>query len=156
MELWQVRREYRLLAMRLRRRKGLVATHVELVEEQVLSALVRCDRFEVELCVLKLAKRCARARLRRLRRWVESSGLYRTMPRPLSRREDEPAADELAKGLERKGIEPHYLRQLLAELSHLDRRLEESRERLERTTELGVRALEQLFIEMGMKPGALS
>lgn len=156
MELWQVRKEYRLLAMRLRRRKGAVAAHVELAEEQVLSALVLCDRFEVELCVLKLARRCARARLRRLRRWVESSGLYRAMPRPLSRREDEPAADELARGLERKGIEPHYLRQLLAELSHLDRRLEDSRERLERMTEHGVRALERLFIEMGMKPGALT
>lgn len=156
MELWQVRKEYRLLAMRLRRRKGLVAPHVELAEEQVLSALVLCDRFEVELCVLKLARRCARARLKRLRRWVESSGLYRTMPRPLSRREDEPAADELAKGLEKKGIEPHYVRQLLAELIHLDRRLFESRERLERMTALGIAALEQLFIEMRMKPGALS
>ena len=156
MELWQVRKEYRLLAMRLRRRKGGVAAHVELAEEQVLSALVQCDRYEVELCVLKLAKKCARAHLRRMRRWVESAGLYRTMPRPLTRREDEVAADELAKGLERKGIEPHYLKQLLAELSHLDRRLADSKERLDRTLEQGVRSLAQLFELMGLKPGALT
>src|SRR3990167_7082296 len=105
MELWQVRKEYRQLAMRLRRRKEPLGFDLELVEERVLAALVLCDRFETELCVLRLARRCARARLRRVRNWVEGSGIFQSIPPTLARKDDEPAADDLVRALEKKGRE---------------------------------------------------
>lgn len=134
MELWQVRKEYRLVAMKLRRGAEPLDAHLEHAEEQVLSALVLCDRFETEMCVLKLARRCARARLRRVRHWVECSGIFKLIRPSLARKEDESAADELLKVLEKKGRETNYLRQLLDELTHLERRLDETRERLARVT----------------------
>ena len=110
MELWQVRREYGLLAMSLRRRKEPPDEHLELIEEQVLTTLILCDRCETEQGVLRLAKRCALARLRRVRRYVEKSGIHRTIPRPLMRRDDQSAAVELARALEKKGRDPGFLR----------------------------------------------
>ncbi len=151
MELWQVRKEYRQIAMRLRRRREPIDGHLEEVEEQVLSALVLCDRYETELCVLRLARRCARARLRRLRHWVESSGLFKSVPATLARRDDEPAADELVRTLEKKGRQTSYLRQILDELAHLDRRLDDTRERLVRVTAQGVRSLQLLFTHLRVR-----
>ena len=156
MELWQVRKEYRQVAMRLRRRTEPLDGHLEHVEEQVLTALLLCDRYETELCVLKLAKRCARARLRRLRHWLESSAILKSMPHPLTRKEDEPAADELVRTLERKGRETNSLRQLLDELTHLDRRLADTRERLGRMTAQGVRSLQLLFTHLRVRGEQLS
>ena len=156
MELWQVRKEYRQVAMKLRRAKEPIDAHLEHVEEQVLEALVLCDRFETELCVLKLARRCARARLKRVRRWVECSGIFKSIPPGLSRKEDEPAADELVKALERKGRETNYLRQLLEELAHLERRLQDTRDRLERLTVQGVKSLHLLFTHLRIRGDQLT
>jgi DNA repair exonuclease SbcCD ATPase subunit len=151
MELWQVRKEYRQLAMRLRRRREPLDEHLEQIEEQVLSALASCDRYETEVAVLKLAMKCARGRLRRLRHWVECSGLLKSVPLSLARKDDEPAADDLVRTLQRKGRETSYLRQLLDELSHLERRLMESRERLSRMTTQGVRSLQLLFTHLSVR-----
>ncbi len=156
MELWQVRKEYRMVAMKLRRDKEPLDPHLEHVEEQVLTALVLCDRFETELCVLKLARRCARARLRRVRHWVECSGIFKSIPPALLRKEDEPAADELVVALNRKGRETNYLRQLLDELTHLDRRLLDTRERLERMTLHGVKSLQLLFVHLRVRRDQLT
>ncbi len=151
MELWQVRKAYRQAAMRLRRCKEPLGGDLERVEEQVLSVLVLCDRYETELAVLKLARRCSRARLRRLRHWVECSGFLKLLPRPLARKDDEVAADELVRTLEKGGRETSYLRQLLDELMHLDRRLEETRERLGRLTAQGVRSVQLLFTHLRVR-----
>lgn len=151
MELWQVRKGYRQVAMRLRRRKEPLDPHLERVEEQMLSLMVMCDRYETELAVLKLARRCSRARLKRLRHWVECSGFLKLLPRPLARRDDVLAADELVRTLERTGRETSYLRQLLDELAHLDRRLEDTRERLVRLTAEGMRSLQLLFTHLRVR-----
>ena len=134
MELWKVRKEYRRAAMSLRRRPPPLEPHLVQMEEQVLISLVLCDRSETELSVLRLARRCARARLRRLRHWVENAGIFKSAQRPLARKADEAAADELARGLEELGRESSYVRQLLDEVAHLDRRFDEARERLVRLT----------------------
>jgi len=156
MELWQVRKEYRQVAMKLRRAKEPIDLHLEHVEEQVLSLLVLVDRLETELCVLKLARRCGRARLRRLRHWVESSGIFKSIPLSLTRKDDQPAADELIKALERKGLQTHYLRQLLDELAHLDRRLDETRERLTRMTVQVANSLQLLFTHLRVRRDQLT
>ncbi|MDP1822164.1 MAG: hypothetical protein Q8L48_02950 [Archangium sp.] len=157
MELWQVRREYRLVAMSLRRRKEPPDVYLEGVEEQVLSALLLCDRFHTELGVLRLAKRCALARLKRVLRWVESAGLARSIPRALTRKDDAAAAAELARALERKGRDASHLRQLLDELAHLDRRLEEARARISRMTTLSEEGLQLLLVHARVgKPAALA
>lgn len=155
MELWQVWREYRLVAMSLRRRKAPPDVYLDEVEEQVLSALLLCDRFHTEVGVLRLAKRCGLARLKRVRRWVESAGLARTIPRALTRRDDAAAAEELMRALERKGRDASHLRQLLDELAHLDRRLEDARARIARMTALSEEALQLLLVHARVGKPAL-
>lgn len=151
MELWQVKKEYRQIAAGLRRRKQPIDVYLEQVEEQVLTTIALGDRYETELAVLKLARRCSRARLRRLRQWVEHSGIMRSVPRPLARKQDEAAADDLIRALERKGREASALRQLLVELAHLDRRLEDTRSRLEQMTTLSVQNLQLLFTHLRVR-----
>lgn len=151
MELWQVRKQYRQVAMRLRRSKAPLDEHLERIEEQVLTALAQCDRYETELAVLRLALRCSRARLRRLRNWVECSGLLRALTFSLARKDDEPAADELVDVLEKKGRETNHLRQLLDELAHLQRRLVDTKDRLARMTAEGARSLELLFTHLRVR-----
>lgn len=152
LELWQVRKQYRQVAMRLRRSKGPLDEHLERIEDQVLTALAQCDRYETELAVLRLALRCSRARLRRLRNWVECSGLLRALSvTSLVRKDDEPAVDELACVLEKKGRETGHLRQLLDELAHLQRRLTETKDRLSRMTAEGTRSLQLLFTHLRVR-----
>lgn len=145
MELWKVRKEYRRAAMSLRRRPRPLEPHLVQMEEQVLISLVLCDRYETEVSVLRLARRCARARLRRLRHWVENAGIFKSAPRPLARKADEPAADELARGLEQLGRESGYVRQVLDEVAHLERRFGETHERLLRVTATSVEGLQLLL-----------
>jgi hypothetical protein len=151
MELWQVRKQYRQVAMRLRRSKAPLDEHLERVEEQVITALAQCDRYETELAVLRLALRCSKARLRRMRNWLECSGLLRAMSPSLVRKDDEPAADELVVVLEKRGRETNYLRQLLDELAHLQRRLTETKERLGRMTQEGTKSLQLLFTHLRVR-----
>lgn len=151
MELWQVKKEYRQVAAALRRRKQPMDVDLEQIEEQVLTTVALCDRYETELAVLRLARRCARARLGRLRRWVERAGLMKSVPRPLARKQDEPAVEDLIRALERKGRQARPLRQLLDELTYLDGRLEETRGRLARTALQGASHLELLLTHLRVR-----
>lgn len=135
MELWKVRKAYRQLAFRLRTRRAPMDGSLENVEERVVVALVLCDRTETELCVLRLARRCAWARLKRMRKWVEHAGLMKDSPARLARKKDEDTLEDLERELARRGLESGHLRQVLDELAHLERRLTETRARLSRLTD---------------------
>lgn len=148
MELWQVRKEYRQLAFRLRTRRAPMDRYFENVEERVVVALALCDRTETELCVLRLARRCAHARMRRLRTWVENAGLMKDSPPRLARKKDEETLEELERDLARRGLESSYLRQALDELAHLERRLDDTRARLGRLTTLAGTCLQLLITHM--------
>ena len=153
MELWQVKKGYRQLAFRLRSRRAPMSHDLELVEERVVVALALCDRTETELCVLRLARRCAYARLKRLRTWIENAGLMKDSPARLARKKDEDTLEDLERDLVRRGLESAYLRQALDEVAHLDRRMDETRARLARITSLAVTCL-QLLITHARAPVA--
>ncbi len=145
MELWRVRKEYRQLAVRLRRSLAQV-TLVDLAEEHVLVMLGLGDRLETELSVLRSARRSARARLRRLRGWLESSGVLKHLPPSLSRRPDELAVAEFAHVLAERGFHEAaaLVSHLRRELLHLDGRIDDTRERLQRLSDNSRELFERL------------
>lgn len=153
MELWQVRKGYRQLAFRLRSRRAPMNTELERVEERVVVALALCDRTETELCVLRLARRCAWARMKRLRTWVENAGLMKDSPTRLARKKDEDTLEDLERDLLRRGFDSAYVRQVLDEVAHLDRRMDETRARLARLVSLAATCL-QLLITHAQAPVA--
>jgi hypothetical protein len=136
MELWQVRKDYRALAVKLRQRREPADLYLQNLEERVLVALVLCDRFETEISVLRLAVRCGRARLKRLRRWVASAGLMKDTPLSMGRKTDEAALEEMERSLAQRCAESTFVRQALEEVSYLEHRLEDTRARLGRLSEL--------------------
>ena len=136
MELWQVRRDYRQVAVGLRKRREPMDLYLENLEERILVALALCDRFETEISVLRLAVRCGKARLRRLRRWVESAGLMKDTPLSLGRKTDAAALEEMERGLAQRCRESTFVRQALEEVAYLEHRLEDTRARLARLGEL--------------------
>ncbi len=133
MELWQVKRRYRLLAVRLRRLKT-TATEVLQAEEQVLVALLQGDRLETELAVLRMARRCTKARLRRMQVWLGGTVLLLHTPMPLVLGDEGEALDFYEAQLGRVGAAQavHVAQQLRRELSHLDARQDEVKGRLQR------------------------
>lgn len=145
MELWRVRKEYRQLAVRLRRSLARVVT-VDLAEEHVLVMLGMGDRLETELSVLRHARRSARARLRRLRGWLEGAGVLKNLPPTLSRRPDELAIAELAYVLGERGFHEAaaLISHLRRELLHLDGRIADTRERLQRLSDNSRELFERL------------
>jgi hypothetical protein len=148
MELWQVRKVYRQVAFRLRSKRAPMNHDLERVEERVVVTLALCDRTETELCVLRLARRCAYARLKRLRTWVENAGLMKDSPARLARKKDEDTLEDLERDLLRRGLESAYLRQALDEVAHLDRRMEETRARLARIIALAATCLQLLLTHL--------
>lgn len=146
MELWQVRKRYRGMAFKLRRVKEPLGLDLERLEERALIALALSDRLETELSVLRLARRWARARLRRLRHWVERAGMMMLLPARLTRGHDWLAAEELLRILTKHEHRELalYFRQLLDELAHLERRFEDTRGRLGRVVTLAAESVERL------------
>lgn len=147
MELWQVKKRYRQVAAKLKRRAVSIETGVQYLEAQVLLTLGLCDRAETELSVLRMARRCAKARLRRLRQWVENAALLKSSPlRLVVHKEDELAAEELERALVRSGANEtaQLFRQLRHELAALDERMTEAKMRLNRTAALAAEKLNQL------------
>lgn len=134
MELWRVRKAYRQLAVRLRRSPIAMTDVEQQAEIAVVQMLSEGDRIETELAVLRHTRRSARARLRRLRERLEGMGVLKTRPPSLVRRPDELAAQELHGTLLDGGwhdlasIVVHVQREVL----HLDRRIDDTRTRLQR------------------------
>lgn len=157
MELWRVRKEYRQLAVKLRKAPGEQSPAVNEAESFLLLVLCNGERLETELAVLRHARRSARARLRRLRVWLEGAGiLKRHVTNALVRKVDELASHELhARLLERGfGELAAVLSHVLREVQHLDRRIEDTRVRLERLSDSSRQMYERL-LRTGCAPGEL-
>ncbi len=146
MDLWRARKRYRQLGLRLRRSKTR-SEALRRAEEQVIVALLLGDRLETERSVLRFARRCAQARLRRLRAWVEGAGLLAEASVPLVRRGDEAAVEDLRRVLGGLGAvdAAAAAHQLLVELSLLDARLADTQARINRVGVVAGQHLEQLL-----------
>jgi hypothetical protein len=143
MELWHIKREYRRAASAMRRRA--VNPDIMGAELHVLALLATCDRTDTELSVLRLAKRCVRARLRRQRDLFENAVLVKSVPR-LLKSTDEWAAEELEQLLTQHQ-HPHaafQFRQVLDEMHLIEERQQELKQRLERLTTSAAEALARL------------
>lgn len=135
MELWRVRKEYRQLAVKLRKAVGSQPVVVSGAEADVLLVLCNGERLETELAVLNHTRRSARARLRRMRVLLENAGVLKDhVTSALVRRSDTVAALELDAALTNRGCSEvaTVLKQVRGELEHLERRIEEVAARLER------------------------
>jgi hypothetical protein len=144
MELWQVQRDYRLLAARLRRHRRHFDAQLDLIEAQLLEALLWCDRYETEACVLRLSRRCLVGRLKRTRKWVESAGLLKTLERSLVRKPAKEVLEELVELLPSHGCPPDPARHVLEELADVDRRAEQANVELVKATQLAVEHFQRL------------
>jgi hypothetical protein len=145
MDLWQVRKRYRSTAARLRRMKNADPA-VLAAEEQLLVTLLLGDRLETERSVFRYAVRSARARLRRLRGWLDAAVLAADMNTSLVRREDEPAVMELQRYMERTGATSaaQVIEQLRGELAHLEGRVRDISARLGRVSQAASAHFERL------------
>ena len=155
MELWQVRKRFKALGLRLRKRKGR-APALQQAEEQVLVALCLGERLETELSVLRFARRCTEARMRRLRLWFENTGLLAREGLPLIRRDDLGALTDFEAVLSARGASDAaaMARQSLAEVQSFDARIEDVRVRIAR---VGVVADQHLaHLERSLQAGALT
>lgn len=155
MELWQVRKRFRALGLRLRKLKGR-APALQHAEEQVLVALCLGERLETELSVLRFARRCTEARMRRLRLWLEGTGMLMREGLPLIRRDDLGALADFEALLASMGASDAaaMARQSLVELQSFDARIEDVRVRIAR---VGVVADQHLaHLERSLQAGALA
>lgn len=144
MELFQLRRLYRDLAASLRRRKKLEEPSFDALEAQVLDALLRCDRHQTELAMLKATRRCLRGSVTRQRRWLARAAFVRRLSPTLARQTNEAAVAELARLLEARGYPAAVLQRTLSELTLVDRRLEETQARLGQAMTAGATQLQLL------------
>lgn len=148
MELWRVRKEYRQLAVKLRKAVSAQPVVVNDAESEVLLVLCNGERLETELAVLNHARRSARARLRRMRVLLEGAGILKDhVTSALVRRLDSIAGLELHAVLSRRGMHEvaAMLQQIRGELEHLDRRITEVAGRLERLSTLSRSLFERLM-----------
>lgn len=143
MELWHIKREYRRAASAMRRRA--VNADIMGAELQVLELLATCDRTDTELSVLRLAKRCVRARMRRQRELFENAALVKSIPR-LLKSTDEWAAEDLERVLmqHQHPQAASQFRQVLDEMNLIEERQEQLKQRLARVTERATEALARL------------
>jgi hypothetical protein len=155
MELWQVRKRFKPLRSRVRRlrRRSLA---VQQAEEQVIVALCLGERLETELSVLHFTQRCAEARLKRMRLWLEGASMMMKSPSPLVAPEHREAVERLEVRLSAVGAHDAAAtaRQLLSELQSLTARLDDVRLRAGRVTQLALEHLEQL--ERSLQAGGLA
>lgn len=148
MELWRVRKEYRQLAVKLRKAVEVQPAVVAGAEAEVLLVLCSGERLETELAVLNHARRSARARLRRMRLLLEGAGVLKDhVTSALVRRSDTVAALELHDALSRRGFQEvaAVLQQVRGELEHLERRIDDVTLRLGRLSTLSRTLLERLL-----------
>lgn len=147
MDLWQVRKRYRQLGVRLRRVEGNGL--LKQAEEEVVAALLLADRLETELAVLRFARKCAQGRLGRVRAWLEHTALLKDAPCTLFERPDEPELFLAKLGAQSlAGV----LGQLQLELRSLDRRARETRDRLLRLAESAAAHFARLDAQLRLEP----
>lgn len=148
MELWRVRKEYRQLAVKLRKAIAAQPEVVSQAEASVLLVLCNGERLETELAVLNHTRRSALARLRRMRVLIEGTGMLKDhVASALVRRVDLIAALELNAALKLRGFSEvaALLAQVRGEIAHLEKRINEVATRLARLSELSRTLLSQLL-----------
>lgn len=144
MELFQMRRLYRDLAASLRRQRRLEEPALDALEAQVLDALLRCDRHQTELSMLRATQRCLQGFVTRQRRWLGRAAFVRRLSPTLARQSNEAAVAELTRLLETRGFPATALRRTLSELAVVEQRLEEAQGRLHHALLAGALHLERL------------
>lgn len=148
MELWRVRKEYRQLAVKLRKAAETQPVVVNDAEVQVLLVLCNGERLETELAVLNHTRRSARARLRRMRVLLEGAGILKDhVTTALVRKNDAVAALELHAALTNRGFPEvaAMLEQVRSEIAHLNRRISDVTVRFDRLSAVVNELLERLF-----------
>lgn len=135
MELFKVKKAYRALARRLRRPGTRSSAGVERAESELLEALLRVERYESEVSVLRFSRRCAHARLSRTLEALDRSALFKDAAEVLARLAPEAAVEAWADTLERRGFDATMLREVLAHVRDVEARLEDLEQRLRNSSE---------------------